>query len=137
MICKYFDIQSLCSTHYTYPFLAYNFLSDGRDEDENITAPFDCESVIRAPRPELRFDIGTRVLCNMDDGWTEGTVTGHWHISNSHREQPRNEIVHYPYRVALDESPGVDFVAFYDQDESILALSEDSDDDEDEYGDVD
>lgn len=106
------------------PFLCLFFLSDGIDEDENITAPFDCESVIRSPRPDLRFDVGTRVLCNTDDGWKEGTVTGQWHISNSYRERPRNEIVHYPYRIALDESPDFDFFAFYDQDESILPLSE-------------
>jgi len=121
--------QSQCSTHYTHPFLAYNFLSDGIDEDENITAPFDCESVIRSPRPDLRFDIGTRVLCNTDDGWQKGTVTGQWHLSNSFRERPRSEIVHYPYRIELDDSPDFDFFAFHDQDETILPLSEDSDED--------
>ena len=37
--------------------------------------------------------------------------------------------MHYPYQIELDERPDFDFCAFHDQDETILPLSEDSDED--------
>jgi G3E family GTPase len=53
---------------------------------------------------ELRFSVGDRVLCNVEDGWTEGVVDGLWDQGN-------------PYRVILNT--GMSCWALEDSDEYI------------------
>mmetsp|Transcript_1011 Transcript_1011/g.2115 ORF Transcript_1011/g.2115 Transcript_1011/m.2115 type:complete len:472 (-) Transcript_1011:68-1483(-) len=76
------------------------------------SAPFDTNEFIR--RPELRFRVGDRVECYMDEGWMPGTVRKHWSDLNG-----------CPYEVVLDKYKTWEFcTAPCDTDGYIRALNE-------------
>ena len=76
------------------------------------SSPFDKDEYIR--RPQLRFSVGDRVECCMDEGWMSGTVMRHWSDLNG-----------FPYEVVLDNcKEGERCTAPCDLDGYIRALTE-------------
>lgn len=76
------------------------------------SSPFDTDEYIR--RPKLRFSVGERVECCMDEGWMPGTVMRHWSDLNG-----------FPYEVVLDNcTKGELCTAPCDLDGYIRALNE-------------
>eukprot|EP00985_Skeletonema_marinoi_P011980 scaffold5700_cov125-Skeletonema_marinoi.AAC.4 len=81
-------------------------------ESGTAASPFDTDEYVR--RPELRFSVGDRVECCMEEGWMPGTVRKHW-----------SEVNGNPYEVALDSYKKWEFcTAPCDMDDYIRALNE-------------
>mmetsp|Transcript_1012 Transcript_1012/g.2118 ORF Transcript_1012/g.2118 Transcript_1012/m.2118 type:complete len:470 (-) Transcript_1012:589-1998(-) len=81
-------------------------------ESGTAASPFDTDEYVR--RPELRFRVGDRVECCMEEGWMPGTVKKHW-----------SDLNRCPYEVALDSYKKWEFcTAPCDMDDYIRALNE-------------
>ena len=66
-------------------------------EQGGAASPLDTDECIR--RPELRFNVGDRVKCYVEEGWMPGTVTKQW-----------SEYQGCPYEVVLDNYKNGEFL---------------------------